>query len=254
MYVDSWKVMRQGDLEKALRQMRENFEEQWKLSGQMPSCTSETMELGVASLWVHQYSKAWELLDKYNQRYPKHADCTYAMAGVAKWCLDERKGAVAQWQEGLDVDYGDTAGLNIKPSLLLFFASVLEPESFSKEQAKDLLVKKAADSRSVEWPLVQFVLGELEESALREKSISDRWWKKDPRREEERLLHEWQADFWAGIIEFSRGNKSRYRELMGKVGNVTWDDFDNNSDFFLSKLWMPEFHLAKHECKKHAAT
>ena len=246
MYRNSWDFLRRNQAETAFFQMRANVEEKWNPSSAMPSM-SGIMELGIGYLWLKDYQSAISHFDRFNEQYPNHIDSTYEMAGVAYWCLGHPARAVEQWREGLSVAYGDSAGLSIKPSLLLLFASVIAPELYSRENAMSLLANKSDDARCEEWPLVPFVLGKIDESELRAKCDVKTIWHKDPRREEERRFREWQADFWTGVMALSRGEKERYFAIMNKVGNLTWDDFDENRNLFLSKLWKPEFFLARHE-------
>lgn len=243
----SWDIMRSGDEARAISQMQEYLAEEWNPEYKMASCTGEAIELGAAYLWLGRYSDAAKNFDRFNEQFPNQHTSTYEMAGVAKWCLNEHQTAIREWRQGLHCDYADTAGLGINSSLLLFFASIFAPGTVSRSEVEEILEQKAADPRSEEMPLVQFVLGEIQEQQLREKcdlSIFDRT---DKRYAEDIEERHWRADFWLGVLEYDRGNDSRAKELFRNVGHLTWDDYDRNSDTFLTKLWAPEFFLARHQ-------
>jgi tetratricopeptide (TPR) repeat protein len=232
--------MRRGEVAEALRQMRESFDEEWTPEYSMPSCTSEALELGAAYLWLKDYESAREHLDKFNRQYPRHAHNTYDMAGVARWCIGKRDEAVDQWRRGLDVDYADS-GYGIKPVLLLFFASIVQPGSYSTTNAKELLAKRLDDPRTERWPgpIAEFILGRIDVQSVREKAID--------KNEAETAASNWEINFWQGVLEYSRGNEVGYGEAMRAAGRLSWESYDACQRLFLSKLWSPEFYLARHE-------
>lgn len=234
MYKDSWNVMRQGETPQALSQMQENYAQ--NASG------STAMELGVAYLWLERYVAAWNTFDDFNQKNPHRADCTYDMAGVAKWCLDSPQEAIKQWKIGLTCDYKDAAGLGVRAPLLLYFASVVHPELYFREEAESNLAQRTGDSRISVWPgpLAQFLLGDVDEHELRALGFDGRF-------EDETILHNWSSDFFVGVLERARGNIGSYQKLMEKCSKISWDDFDEDQSVFLGKMWSPEFFLARHE-------
>ena len=128
---------------------------------------SHAMELGVAYLWVGEYDAAWKHFCSFNETYPHHADCTYAMAGAAKWCLNQPAEAVYHWRDGLECQYTDPVRADLP--LLLLFASVAGSGVFSTSEAKKLLRSRVDRPPSQNWPLplVQFVLGRIGEEELR---------------------------------------------------------------------------------------
>jgi len=242
MTVSSWQVMQAGDKEGALRRMQDEFAKAWQPEYSMPSL-SEVMELGVAYLWIENFRSAFDHFDFVDQRYPRHAHCTYDMAGTALWCMGNRDEAVDQWQRGLDVDYADL-GYGFQPPLLLYFASVVQPELFSRNEAKSLLAKRLDDPRANRWPapLAEFVIGRIDYDALQRLGVdkNDKNWT---------AFHYWRADFWRGVLELEQGNDVCYRELMRQTANVSWAEYDRDNRVFLGKLWCPEFFLARHEAQ-----
>jgi lipoprotein NlpI len=247
MYQDAWAIMRNGNVENALSQMRNNLAIEAQSLSTMPLCTSETMELGIAYLWTGDYRAAWETFDRYNRQFADHGSGTYEMAGVAQWCTEKSQLAVTQWQRALHCDFKDTGGLGVTPPLLLLFASIFEPDVIAREDVEGILEQKAADPRSGQLPYVQFVLGQIQEQQLRDncdKSIFDRT---DKRFDEEVEFNQWRADFWIAVLEHDCGNDGRANQLLRRVAHLTWEDYDRNSDLFLTKLWSPEFFLARYE-------
>ena len=245
--MDWWDCMRNGDVDNALQSMRESFVAEGSLT--------DAISLGTGYLWTQQYERAWTHLDSYNRSSPFQYAPTINLAGVAQWCMNDPDAAVEQWQLGCRAEYGDTIGLNIQPPLLLFFASVAAPGSFPKAAAEELLEEKAADPRSEKWPLVQFVLGRIGECELRDESASATNTPNrvntlvgDPRIERGIRLHRWRGDFWQGVLELAAGNTERYRDIMQRTGDVTWDEYDECRDLFLIKFRLcEELYLARHE-------
>jgi lipoprotein NlpI len=232
MYKDSWNVMRRGEVATALRQMQENYA--------ADPDTSHAMELGIGYLWLKDYEAAWEHFNAFNQKYPRDANCTYAMAGVAKWCLGKPEEAIKEWLTGDMCDYSDVGKFEIP--LLFHFAGTVEPTVYDKSAAGELLAKRVRDAGITDWPvpLVEFILDEIDESELRGQCFDERF-------EDETLLHHWLTDFYLGIQKLDERNTVGFRDLMRKIGNFPWTEFDECERLVLSKLWSPEFFLARHE-------
>jgi hypothetical protein len=198
------------------------------------------MTLGVMHLWQRDYEAATAHFDEFNRDHPQHASCIYAMSGTAKWCLDGAREAVNTWEAGVDCEYADV-GLGVTIPLLLFFASVFEPQLCFKNETQKLLGLKCDDSRSRTWPgpLAHFILAHINEGQLRSE-CSD----KTHGSVASRHL---QADFYAGVIEYQKGNAAEFNDRVARISNVSWDDFDIDRNSFIRKLWTPEFYLARHE-------
>ena len=124
-----WPALLAGEKEFAIRRMREALERD--------ESPSNTMQLGVAYLWVEDYGAARDHFDDANQRRPKRFDIFYGMAGVARWCLGRGEEAVDQWRTGLTCAYTDVARMGIP--LLIFAASVLQPHLIPKADAEKVL-------------------------------------------------------------------------------------------------------------------
>ena len=123
-----WYLLRAGNWDEGLRRMREALEQK--------ETTSRVIALGgTAYLWGECYQAAWEHFDAANLRRPMYISNYYGMAGVAKWCMNEKREAVAQWQGGLKCQYADGAG-GVTTPLLLFAAAILDPALFSRVEAE----------------------------------------------------------------------------------------------------------------------
>ena len=64
------------------------------------------------------------------------------------------------------------------------------------------------------------------------------------------LVKNWSADFVIGIVELANGGVSKFKGMMEKVGRMLWEEFDDQEDAFLSKLWSEEFFLARYEAER----
>ena len=226
-------MLRSGRPDEALRQLRDACDQ---VDG-----SSEIIELGVAHLWVENYSAAWENFRAANERYPNKISTFYEFAGVAKLCLGELDAAVDEWRMGLSCEYADSAG-GARLPLLLFVVSILKPEVIGRTDAEKLLADRADDRRVRNWPgpVVQFVLGRIDETAFRAACVGIN--------EGDTLLRNWRADFYLGILQYARGNTRRFRELMRKTASTTDDDFDlTKRQRYLRKLWHAEFFIARNE-------
>ena len=162
----------------------------------------------------------------------------FGMAGVAKWCLGEPKEAVSIWRAGLKPKYSNSRELGLP--LLLFFASVLEPETFDKNLAEQLLVEKKK-YRLEDWPvpLAKLLRGQLSEDEFKIhlKGVNDR----DTR---SRLC---QTNFYATVLQLSHSkNISAFREAMRKSTDTSQSEW-LVEEYFVSRLWHAEFFLARHE-------
>lgn len=222
--------MRRGDVESALAQMRGEYAQ--KLT------VSHAMELGVGYLWIGNYQAAWEHFHAFNGANPFRYATTYGMAGVAKWCLGQRIEAVHEWREGLRCQYVDWAG-GIKSPLLLFFSATVDTVLVPISEVKDLLAARGNDVAAKNWPgpLGRFVLGRIDEAQLRRESHY--------KIETVTTVRQWTCDFWVGVIERHNGRADRFLKAMNKVADVSWADFDQSKDLFLSKLWQEELFLAR---------
>jgi len=228
--------MRRGAVSDAISQIEQWYKEE--------AGTSEAMELGACYLWLKDYSAAWHHFSEFNATYPQFASTTYAMAGVAQWCLNTPHEAVRQWHEGLQCGYADAAGGAQLP-LLLFFASIVEPEIFPRTEAERLLAERADDPRAHYWPgpLTAFILRRISEEELRAQCYDERY-------DDETTLRHWMTDFYCGVLALADGNREQFQHAMQKTGAMSWEDFDASEDLFLSKLWSEEFFLARHEASK----
>jgi hypothetical protein len=207
------------------------------------------MEFGIAHLWLGNYQTAWEHFDRANRDHPKSMSGFYAKAGVAKWCLDESEEAVNQWRIGLECGYADLGRVHLP--LLLFIASVIKPQVFSRTEAEAILTARLNDLDVNSWPatLVGFVLGRIDEQQLR--TLGPRYYNWIPGWPAQ--FH-WLADFYVGIVDYSHGNAVGFNKAMRKAALISWDEYEPRGGLFLSKLWAEEFFIARHEARGHGKT
>jgi hypothetical protein len=228
--ISPWILLRAGNRDEGLRRLREGFEEK--------RSTARTTELGVAYLWTGDFEAAFAHFDAANQRRPFHSAPFYEMAGVAKWCLNVKEEAVAQWHAGLKCAYADASG-GVRLPLLLYVASVLLPGSFPRAAAEELLTVKTHDGRTTLWPgpLGNYLLGQIDEAGLISRCVN--------RDGSEDFLKRGQANFYFGVQAYDHGELGRFQELMRKVIVVDDDDFDLENPGFVAKFWRGEYFLAR---------
>lgn len=206
---------------------------------------SHTMQLGIALLWVKQYASAWEHFQAAIEKHPNKAfDSEFGMAGVARWCLGERREAVAAWVLGLKAKYAGSAGLGLSMPLLLFFASVITPEMYDIATSRKLMLEKSKDIRIKSWPgpIVQRILGQ----------INDGEFLRHCQGRDERDLRDnlWQAGFYRSLMQFEASNISDFRESMQKLTDIQQPEWQAE-DAFLSRIWKEEYFLARQEASNH---
>jgi len=204
---------------------------------------SYIMQLGIAYLWLKQYAQAWEFFSSIiAQKAPRgtsnKSDSFYGMAGVAKWCLGERRDAIAEWVLGLKAERVRIGGAQIP--LLLYFASVICPELYDHAAARKLMLEKTKDALIQSWPgpIVQWILGQITGGELLRHCQG---------RHERDLRHNlWEAEFYRSLMRFERSKISDFREAMCKLTDLQQPEWQDE-DAFLSRIWSEEYFLARHE-------
>jgi hypothetical protein len=235
---DYWNLLRSGEksqIEQGLRQLNQAHTEK--------PYVHTIFELGVACLWLRDYETGWQNFRKSIDTGPTTTSSDFGMAGAAKWCLGEFKKAVDEWKPGLKAQYADANGLNLEIPLLLFLASVLKPEAFEKRLALEVLTKKARDRRIKEWPgpIVRLILGQIGESDFRNLCKG--------RDEPDTLDQHWLAEFYRGVLLFGEGKHSQFKETMRKLADTSRPEW-SDENYFLSRVWTPEFFIARYEAEK----
>ena len=228
---DPWHLLRKGKIESGLKQCLRAYKRE-------PYSPSAIMELGVAYLWAQEYQEALEHFGHSIDQYPRYYSCFYGMAGTAMWCLDHPDEAVRQWSDGLKARYADTNGLGMQMPLLLYMASVLEAESYSKASAEALLREKTKDRRRNEWPgpIARWLLGQIDNKELMERCPGVD--------EVETCNHHWLADFYLGVRWQAEGKQQRFNEIMRKLVDTDRPEWSHH-DFFLARMWSEQFFIAR---------
>lgn len=229
--IDHWEGMRAGNVAEALRGMREQLDAN--------NTPSYVMQLGAALMWLHEYESAFEHFDCANQVHPKLNAGFYGMAGAAKWCLGHFDEAVVQWHHALSCEFADVAG-GARAPLLLYVAAAMRPEVMSMNEACELLSTRSRDPRVRNWPgpLVELVLGKVDEAMIRSQCFVDRF-------QEVLRCHLWEADFYLSVIEYAQGHRARIDEMALRTAALSWNEFDEYRRSFLGLLWREEFHIAR---------
>jgi tetratricopeptide (TPR) repeat protein len=225
-----WDVLRSGRTELAIRMFRKAFLDK--------QTSAHLIELGVAYLWIKDYQAAFDHLSEQMKIIPRRLEKIFGLAGIAKWCLNEPGEAIEQWIQGIKCDYADGAG-GVTIPLLLFYASIVKPELYSRKDAEKLMITRAKRRIIRNWPgpIAEYILNRIDKKQLQSDfqgynvTVT--------------LLHSWRADFYFGILEYASGNIEKYTHFIKKVASVTYDDFDSNRKLFLSKIWHEEFYLAR---------
>jgi hypothetical protein len=248
--LNPWELVSQGEGEAGLRLLLRNY----PTTGDLAMVQID--EPSLAYLWLGEYARGWGFLQDAIGRRSTTVDALFALAGVAKWCMDEPIEAVKVWKKGIKTGYGDLAGGIGVPTLLLG-VSLLRPElndhpaarqAFS-EARKVLKIRVEKPRAKACWPgpLGRYVLGQIDASLLREMCDSIACHKPGmPLHESEVADYLWEADFYEGVMGLSQGNKERFAELINKmVATVEKNVYD--PEIFPSRLRSEEFFLARHE-------
>jgi len=230
--INPWTLLRAGTVEQeaGLRTVQQAY------AGQPHP--SHAMELGVALLWLRKYASAWEHFRATIDADPaRSGDNDYGMAGVAKWCLGEPDEAVAHWRAGLAANYARASGLGVIMPLLLFFASVVKPETFDEGSARKLLLEKTKDLRIRNWPgpVARFVLAEIDELQNYCRGVD----------EEETRDRQWLTEFYKSLIRRSHGTISGFKDSMHKLTDTSQPEWQDEA-VLLSRIWNEEYFLARH--------
>lgn len=230
--VSHWGLLRCGQAEQALAKLREAWTQN--------PIPSHIMGLGVVYLWLEDYRAAAEHFQRAIETHGVSIAKFYGMRGVAEWCNNEPDKAIGCWQAGLDAQYADGAG-GIDIPLLLFVASVLQPEAFAKKRAEAILTKRVQDPRVKNWPgpIAKFALGLIDQPILRQMctGINDL----------NTLNQHWQASFYEAVLDFERGKLKplQFKQAMKTVADTSVAERVEQRAF-LSLLWSEEFFIARY--------
>jgi lipoprotein NlpI len=229
-----WYELRHGWRDQVLQRMADAYR-------QTPDA-AHIFDFGKALLVCEDYEAAWRHFQSAIQTYRGGTvDGFHGCAGAAKWCLNQREEAVAEWRRGLRCGYSDPARLNLP--LLLYLASVIAPDLGSDTEARKLLAKRLDSPMARYWPgpVAQFALDRIDESALLTLCTG--------RDEKGTLIQNWHARFYIGVRQFARGDVRGFREAARSASTVSDEDFDPDSPFFGWKFGHYEFYIARHESR-----
>lgn len=229
-----WDYLRKGETKSGLATLREAYPRD--------ASASQITELGTAYLWSHHYDEAWEHFQHAMLTYRFTTAGFFGRAGVAKWCLGESQMAVEWWEQGMGSQYVDAAG-GIRLPLLLYVASILQPNAFPRKEAIRLLKAETNNPRTQNWPgpLGLFVLGEIDNKQLIELAAK----RKGGVVPRDRT---WLIDFYRSFREVDSGylNHVEFRKLARELVDLSKPHWTDERDF-LHLIWNDEFFIARHQ-------
>jgi hypothetical protein len=214
---------------------------------------SNRMQLGVAYLWLQRYESAYEHYYTAIHNHPRTGDSDFGMAGVAKWCLGKPDEAISQWRTGLNAKYARASGFGIRMPLLLFFATVRQPNVFDHKLAEKLLREKSADIRIRNWPgpiakllLDQVSITDLENYCRGVKSSDAGKTPFSHPSPQETSNCLWLAEFYNSVLGLEQGVLTDFQNSMRKLSDTSQSEWQGEN-VFVSRLWNEEFFIARYE-------
>ena len=205
---------------------------------------SEAMELGVSWLWMRDYMRAKCHFEHFASTDRYRTDIIFAMLGTSWWLLGEPVKAVEHWIAGLDVDYAGCNGLGLDNGMLIYFAGVFQNDTSLCDQSRKVLEKRLRDSRAKHWPgpLAKVLIGTVKASEVEVGEFDQKYG--------DASVHAAQKHFWIGVKAFEKREFDEWEAHFRMAGNLSWVDYDLNADSFFSRLWGPEYFLARFEIDK----
>jgi hypothetical protein len=237
--MDIWELLRQARCEEALRVAKDAYERD-------ETSAREAINLGVCYLWVQNWKAAYEHFRHFTAIRASTVDVAFKFAGVAKWCDGDREAAVAEWKQGIDVDFADMGG-GITILLHLYFAAAVEPDLMSMDAVVELLQSRLQAKPHDGWPgyLAKLLLGEVtcENAMAQSKNDVSHLWGEERRQAEESA--EQQIGFWWGVKLLTGEDVAGFVTAMKNYGELSWIDFDTNREQLINKLRSSELYLAR---------
>jgi hypothetical protein len=232
-----WDLLRRGFLEQGITLMEQSFNE--------TPTPSTLVTLGLGYLWIEKYEAASKHFQDWIDKYGVTMDAYFALIGAAQWCLDNYVSASESWKSGLRAQYIDMAG-GIESPLLLWVASVLKSNDKLRKEAVKILGDKVRSPKVKHWPgpLAQFVLCQIDEESLNDRSAGPMNRNTPPRTK-------WQIAFYRHVLARERGSLSSYdfQEALERLVDTSLPEWSNEEDF-LQLVRNPEFYIARHEALK----
>jgi lipoprotein NlpI len=140
----------------------------------------------------------------------------FIYAGIVRWFEGLAGDAVALWKAGLKSHYAGDSGMDVP--LLLFYAGVREPSAFDSADAETLIreKRKDLDPEDLPYALGRFVLGDIEETELREvaSDVTGR------AMAAQRACQLAQAEFYIATHALRRGDRKGFLTSMERCANA----------------------------------
>ena len=239
-----WKLLRNNQITEALALF------ETKRAREKPP--SYKRGLGEALLWTEQYESAAEHFAQsieITKKFRMRSEGDYAYLGVARWCLGDFVVAATHWKAGVKAPYA-IGGICTQTPLLLLTASVLNPDSFLRSEAEQILRTKLSDPRAGEltehWPAS---LGKLAVGTISKEAMAAYWVRTtnlyevvfEPERQ-------WVTAFYEAVLDLGSGNMrtGEFRRLMRQ--RTAPSDFSEwELENWMHLVWSPEFYIARFE-------
>ncbi len=197
------------------------------------------VNLGTAYLWLRRYERAAEHYEAILKVAPAAGDDIFGMAGVAKWCLGEKKEAVALWNRGRRAKYS-RGGLTVAMPLLMLFASILDPESYDKAAAENLLREVVKNPLIRYWPgpIARMIVGEISETELSKELRGYN--------EADSRGREWDLKFYRSLLDIGESRSLRFKHAMREPTDLQRPEWQDER-YFSKRVRHEELFLARHE-------
>ncbi len=85
-------------------------------------------------------------------------------------------------------------------------------------------------------PIVNWILGRITQEEFRSLWIGGD--------KADTLDRHWQAAFYAGVLQYSKGKRSVFKKTMQKLEDTSQPEWSDET-FFLARMWGAEFFLAR---------
>ena len=242
--MDAWDYLRQGDSQLAIDITKAEFDK---------TCRDASLAIQLTAfyLWLKDWDGAYEHIYRYIEANPNTMEFAFVLSGTAKWCSGDREAAVAEWRQGIDVDYADTAG-GIAIPLHLFFASVSQPDLVPKAEAAGLLGDRLNGRRGHRWPghLGRLVLGEMTDKEVYLAGAANVEHLRDESLRQAMECFKLEVDVWKGVKLLAEGKTEGFLNAIKSTSDLTWADFDECRHLFIDRCRSSECHLARCEVGK----
>lgn len=190
------------------------------------------LTLGVAYLCNWNCKKAAQHLERIIKKRPRTSDSHYFFGGFSHWYAKNYSRAIELWKLGFKCQYSGSKSLDCR--LALYFASITNPDEFSVDEAKHLLLERIrVIINKDDWPIpiASFLLGNI--SAETFAHLGESYLGLEYVVRTQRILA--QARFYIGLRELEQGNSKAFDEACNTYVD-TPIDYLEPAEFMLSHM------------------